>query len=150
MRVLLIDDAARAKVDKVVAYAMDHPYRPGPGKRPPGDDPEHVVHLDTYRAVFTYTHAQGSMYRHLAMVAMGGSRRPRGNGGMRCSPGAGSSTWIGCGPRSPAWGRWRVFRPAGSTLAGDDPAGRMGGDPSPLFEDISGAGAVADKVRRAA
>ena len=65
-RPLIIDDAAKAKVAKVVAYAMDHPYRPGDPT--PGDNPNFVVMLDTYRCVFTFTRmADEKVYRHLSI-----------------------------------------------------------------------------------
>src|SRR5262245_22969914 len=67
MRALLIDDKARAEVGRVVAYAMDHPYRPGAGSPVPGDDPGHVVYLLTYRCVFTFTHIAGRVIRHLTI-----------------------------------------------------------------------------------
>jgi hypothetical protein len=65
MRPLLIDEVARAKVALVVAYAMDHPYHPGDPV--PGDNPKYVTHLDTYRCVFTFTHAYGEVWRHLSI-----------------------------------------------------------------------------------
>lgn len=67
MRPLIIDDAARAKIARVVAYAMDHPYRPGPGAITPGDNPNFVANLSTYRAVFTFTHHGGQVFRHLSV-----------------------------------------------------------------------------------
>jgi hypothetical protein len=74
MRALLIDDAARAEVARVVAYAMDHPYFPNRsvdiakgGSLIPGDDPGHVANLNTYRCVFTFTHIGGRVLRHLTI-----------------------------------------------------------------------------------
>jgi hypothetical protein len=71
LRPLMIDDAARAKIARVVAYAMDHPYIPGPRAPVPGDDPHFVAHLNTYRAVFTFTHSAGKVYRHLSISVPG-------------------------------------------------------------------------------
>jgi len=66
MRALLIDDAAKAKVARVVAHAMSHIYVPR--RSPiPGDDPNFVVNLDTYRCVFTFTRIDGKLYRHLTI-----------------------------------------------------------------------------------
>jgi len=65
VRPLVIDDEAKAKVARVVAYAMDHPYRKG--QPPPGDNPSHVAELDTYTAVFSFTHARGKVFRHLTV-----------------------------------------------------------------------------------
>ena len=62
----MIDDNAKAKVARVIGYAMDYPFFPG--KSPtPGDDPNFVVHLDTYRCVFTFSHVEGKVYRHLTI-----------------------------------------------------------------------------------
>jgi|SRR5215475_10582682 len=66
MRALFIDDEARRKVDRVIAYAMDHPFYPG--KSPtPGDIPGYVAFLNTYRCVFTFTRTRGMIYRHLTI-----------------------------------------------------------------------------------
>jgi hypothetical protein len=44
MRPLIIDDEAKATAERVLAYAMDHHYRPGrPGQTTPGDDPNFVA-----------------------------------------------------------------------------------------------------------
>jgi hypothetical protein len=68
MRALIIDDATRSEVARVVSYAMDHPYFPAiGGKLVPGDDPGHVANLDTYRCVFTFTHIGGRVLRHLTI-----------------------------------------------------------------------------------
>ena len=66
MRPLLIDDEARSKVNAVIAYAMEHPYTPYVSPIP-GDDPGFVAYLNTYRCVFTFTRAQGMVYRHLTI-----------------------------------------------------------------------------------
>ncbi len=65
MRALIINDEAIAKAAAVVAHAERNPYRPGDPT--PGDCPAFVAHLDTYRAVFTFTHANGMIYRHLSV-----------------------------------------------------------------------------------
>ena len=76
MRPLIIDDAARARAAEIVAHAEAHPYRPGMPS--PGDDPRFVAHLNTYRAVFTFTHANDLIYRHLSVSipAKPGSDKP--------------------------------------------------------------------------
>lgn len=71
VRPLIIDDGARAMVKRVLAHAEAHHYRPGPGAAPPGDDPRFVAHLGTYRAVFSFTHADGLIYRHLSVSVPG-------------------------------------------------------------------------------
>lgn len=75
LRPLVLDDAAKAEAARVVAYAMDHPYRPRAGGRPPGDDPGHVAMLNTYRAVFSFTELSGATFRHLT-VSVPGERYP--------------------------------------------------------------------------
>jgi hypothetical protein len=70
MRPLVIDDAARTAVAEVVAHAMqpENYYEPGSSPQPPGDDPRHIVLLNTYRAVFSITRApDGKLFRHLSI-----------------------------------------------------------------------------------
>lgn len=66
MRPLFIDDEARAEVARVVSHAMDHPFYPGRSATP-GDDPHFVALLNTYRTVFTFTHIDDRVYRHLTI-----------------------------------------------------------------------------------
>lgn len=65
MRPLVVDAAAKATAARVLAYAEAHPYRPGGPV--PGDDPNFVARFGTYRAVFTFTHSNGFVYRHLSV-----------------------------------------------------------------------------------
>lgn len=67
MRPLVIDDAARWEADRVLHYAEAHHYVPGPGAKPPGDEPNFVAHFNTYRAVFSYTRSHGTLWRHLSV-----------------------------------------------------------------------------------
>lgn len=71
MRMLVIDDAARAAAARVLAHAKAHHYRPGPGQTPPGDDNRFVAMLGTYRAVFSFTHSDGGVWRHLSVSVPG-------------------------------------------------------------------------------
>lgn len=66
LRPLVMDDKAKAEVARVKAYAEAHHYRP-PSKFTPGDNPKFVARLNTYRAVFTYTHSNGVVYRDLSV-----------------------------------------------------------------------------------
>ncbi len=75
MRPLVIDDAARALAASVRAYADAHPYRPGPGVKPPGDNPEHVALINTFRVVYSLTEAGGQRFRHLS-VSVPGTKWP--------------------------------------------------------------------------
>lgn len=65
MRPLIIDDNARAAIARVVSYAMNHPY--SIGQPVPGDNPNFVAHLSTYRCVFTFTCMHDKTYRHLSI-----------------------------------------------------------------------------------
>lgn len=67
MRPLIIDGKARAKVAKVLAHAEKHHYYPEKLPLPPGNDPNFVTHLSTYRCVFSFTHIKGHIYRHLSI-----------------------------------------------------------------------------------
>jgi hypothetical protein len=74
MRPLLIDDVAKRKAQAVLDYALTraHWYRPGKSTQVPGDDPNFVVHLNTYRCVFTITqHSDGFVMRHLTVSVPG-------------------------------------------------------------------------------
>lgn len=72
LRPLVIDDNAKAKVARVLAHAEQHHYRIDAGGPPPGDDERFVAQLDTYRAVFSFTHAEGGVYRHMSVSVPGG------------------------------------------------------------------------------
>ena len=74
MRVLVIDDEAKAKVKAV------RDFREKPGnyyvvskggfsyQRPPGDDPRHVCKLTNgYRCVFSMTVTDGTLWRHFSI-----------------------------------------------------------------------------------
>src|ERR1041384_2538639 len=70
MRALVVDDEAKAKVQGVLDYALDpaHFYRPRKDARVPGDDHHFVVHLNSYRCVFTITEDSAQrLWRHLTI-----------------------------------------------------------------------------------
>jgi hypothetical protein len=67
MRPLIIDDNAKAEVARVRAHAEANPYRPVASGNVPGDDRRFVAHLGSYRCVFTYTHSDGGVWRHLSV-----------------------------------------------------------------------------------
>lgn len=73
MRALVIDDNARAEVARVLAHAEKHHYRSG--QPPPGDNEHFVARLGTYRVVFSFTHADDMVWRHLS-VSISGARWP--------------------------------------------------------------------------
>jgi len=70
MRTLTLDDDARARAKLVIEHARLNPYRAG--RRPPGNDERHVVKLDTFRAVFSFTDDEGILYRYLSVSVTGG------------------------------------------------------------------------------
>jgi hypothetical protein len=79
IRVLIIDDRARAGAARVVEYASrpENLYVPGPGAKIPGDDPGHVLRLGDYRMVFSLTKVTtGEVYRHFSMSVPAKSKFP--------------------------------------------------------------------------
>jgi hypothetical protein len=70
MRPLLIDEVAKAKAARLRAYAEqpEHYYTPYVDSAP-GDKPEFVIQLDTYKVVFTITKSpsDGALVRHLSV-----------------------------------------------------------------------------------
>jgi hypothetical protein len=75
MRVLVIDDLAKERAAKVVAYAQqrDHWYVLDTDNKskqpPPGTNYRHVTTVNTYRCVFSYTFDErvGMVFRHLSI-----------------------------------------------------------------------------------
>lgn len=68
MRALVINDETRTKVAEVVEFAAKNWYRPGRSETIPGDDPRHVVMLNTFRCVFSYTVSPSEeVWRHLSV-----------------------------------------------------------------------------------
>jgi hypothetical protein len=65
MRPLIIDEAARAAIAKVLDYAKDHHFHQGD---PPATlDSNYCVELSTYRVIFTFTNAGGALFRHMTI-----------------------------------------------------------------------------------
>jgi hypothetical protein len=66
---LLLSGDGQARAHEVALYAAQpaHWYRPGVTSFVPGDRPEYVARIDSYRCVFTYTVAEGSLWRHLSI-----------------------------------------------------------------------------------
>ena len=65
MRPLIIDAHALAEIARVKAHAEAHHYRRGDPT--PGDNPKFVARLSTYRVVFTVTHSDDMVLRHLSV-----------------------------------------------------------------------------------
>lgn len=66
LRPLIIDEWAKSEATRVIGYAMDHPHHPSLDPTP-GDNPNFVAHLDTYRIVFTFDRYEGKLYRHVSV-----------------------------------------------------------------------------------
>jgi hypothetical protein len=68
VRALLIDDAAKEAVNRVLKYALirEHWYEPGYSLWIPGEDRHYVVNLSTYRCVFSIT-KKVIVFRHLGI-----------------------------------------------------------------------------------
>lgn len=70
LRALIIDAAAKATAARVVEYAKAHHFHPGVDPVP-GDNPHFVAQFNAYRAVFTITHSDGKIWRHLSISVPG-------------------------------------------------------------------------------
>lgn len=72
LRALVIDDEALDRAAKIVAYAEAHPWHTrAPGSFPPGAIPEHVGMFGSFRAVFSMTHEDGLIFRHVSISVPG-------------------------------------------------------------------------------
>jgi hypothetical protein len=67
--VLAINDETRAEVKRVVDFASEsaHYFHPREHKFIPGDRPEYIANLQSYRCVFTLSVDEGHFYRHLTV-----------------------------------------------------------------------------------
>jgi hypothetical protein len=76
MRLLVIGPEEKTLIARVAEHAKAHPYRPGPGVLPPGDDDRFVVTLGTYRAVFSITHGRNGVVARQLSVSVPGTKYP--------------------------------------------------------------------------
>lgn len=72
MRALVIDEAAKVEITRVVKHASDFKINSqklkNPEFQPIGDDPDFCCHLnDGYRVVFSIEQLDGLWYRHLSV-----------------------------------------------------------------------------------
>lgn len=70
MRPLLIDDNIKKAVQELVKFASreENWYKIGESKWVPGDRQEYILHMDTYRCVFTNTLMEDKrIFRHLSV-----------------------------------------------------------------------------------
>jgi hypothetical protein len=67
LRPLVIDDAVKARIAEIVAYADAHPYYPDSDAPVPGDNPKYRATFSTYRCVYTKTVKQGVAFRHFSI-----------------------------------------------------------------------------------
>jgi hypothetical protein len=111
LRPLVIDDAARAQASAIVSFAEWHPFMPGRNATPPGDVPEHVGTFgDGYRAVFSFTHVDGVVYRHLS-VSVPGGLYPNPIAALMLADLFGFTGWDGSGVFPESWTCRRVEEP---------------------------------------
>lgn len=75
-RVLLLGPEQREAASRLAAFALTNVYVPGPGTTPPGDDPRHVLQLNDFRCVFSFTCVKDKFYRHLSVSVGDGSTLP--------------------------------------------------------------------------
>jgi hypothetical protein len=101
VRVLLIDEDAKAKIKSVRDFAerSGNYYVVGKGgfsyQKPPGDDPRHVCKLTNgYRCVFSMTVADGTLWRHFS-ISVPGEKYPNPVAAFTVAELFGFSGWDG-------------------------------------------------------
>lgn len=69
MRPLVLDDVTKSRVQAVREFAerTENIYFPSPNAAIPGNNPNFVAQLDTYRCVFTITAYEDKRLRHLSI-----------------------------------------------------------------------------------
>lgn len=73
MRLLLIDEVTKIRISEVVRFASTNWYRPGYSETVPGEDSRHVLMLNSFRCVFSFTREfNREIYRHLTVSVRGG------------------------------------------------------------------------------
>lgn len=78
MRQLGLSDESKKAIESLVEFASrpENHYRVGTSKWDPGDRPEFVHHVNTFRLVFTVTDGRGVLYRHMTVFAPAKSKMP--------------------------------------------------------------------------
>jgi hypothetical protein len=98
---LTVDEEAKAKVKVVTDFAEkpENYYIVEKGgfslQRPPGDDPRHVTHLDTYRCVFSITKAEDKLWKHLSVSVPNPNAFPNPMATFTIAELFGFTTWTG-------------------------------------------------------
>lgn len=75
LRPLIIDDEAKEKIKKLIAYAEQHPYTMddlldiyNKQKEPPGDNKEFTIYLQVgFRVVFSIEEQNQGLFKHLSV-----------------------------------------------------------------------------------
>jgi hypothetical protein len=75
IRVLQIDSYVLGEIEKVRQYALEHVYTDTDAKQilsgkknPPGDNPDHVVHIhDGFRVVYSVEKHDDNLYHHISL-----------------------------------------------------------------------------------
>jgi hypothetical protein len=98
IRPLMIDAVARAKIAHLIEHARENHYHPGIDPIP-GDDPKFVIHLNTYRVVFTFSVDRGALWRHLSISVPEKDKYPNPIAAFTIAKEFGFSGWVeGRGP----------------------------------------------------
>jgi hypothetical protein len=76
--VLALTPEAKQRAHELALYAADpaHWFRAGEHRWTPGDRPEYVAQFESFRAVFTFSVSQGSLWRHLSVSVNKRERLP--------------------------------------------------------------------------
>lgn len=78
LRPLFLTPDNKEKAAKVIAFAErpENWYHAGGSSWVPGDRPDFVARIDTYRCVYTHTVSQGKHYRHLSISVPADGKLP--------------------------------------------------------------------------
>lgn len=107
MRALVIGDEARAVAALVLEHAREHVYRLGAGMPPPGDDPRHVAHINSFRIVYSITEDHdGRRWRHMS-ISVPSKKFPHPVAVFMLAELFGFTGWDGSNPEKPGRG-WQL------------------------------------------
>jgi hypothetical protein len=69
MRPLILDAETKQSVQRVIDFASlpENTYIPANNAQPPGDNPQYVAQLNSFRCVFSITESKGKRFRQLSV-----------------------------------------------------------------------------------
>jgi hypothetical protein len=104
MRALIIDQKAKQKVSRLLQFASKEQnwYRPDETLIPPGDNPDFVIHLNSFRCVFTYTFSNDELFRHLSISVPAKNKYPHQIAALTIAELFGFSGWDGVSAQIPS------------------------------------------------